>query len=435
MRLATHLRTRRGFTLVEVLVAAGLCMLIMLMITTAFQRAMDTLSQLKSVGEMQQRLRAFETAVRGDLDADHFAGGSGPRVRDQRADTLNSISLANDTAPWRPAALGFFRIQQGKTGDGASATTFKNYGKSYVEGFDTDGNPSTRATDHLLHMTVKRNASRGDKVFSAAMPTAFAVNMNAMQSLNMMQMATTGNTVISDWAEVVYFLDTTNSIGNTPGGVPLYGLYRRTRILPGSGDPSTMSWNTLTSGMSTNDKVACQTLSHSAVTGMLNGPKEVRDPRNRLGGITALRGGTSIDNIVAETDSSGLIGSDLLVTDVISFEIKADWDGGTRAPGQQDATASLTLGNNLADRSTWTYEFPFSDLPETPGSRNTVLANSRVFDTWYDSQSDNWVKPASGAATGETLPQPMRLRAIQIKVRVWDRKNNMARQVTIVQDL
>src|SRR4051794_29782879 len=112
MRLTqTRNANRRGFTLVEVLVAAGLSMLIMTMVTYAFSKAMDSLSQLKSLGEMQQRLRSVETALRTDLNADHFEGGymGGNRVRDQRLDLLNMNVIkppltffTNDTAPWRP---------------------------------------------------------------------------------------------------------------------------------------------------------------------------------------------------------------------------------------------------------------------------------------------------------------------------------------------
>src|SRR5437762_910038 len=100
---------RRGFTLIEVLVAAGLSMLIMAVVTMAFQRGMDTLSQLKSVGEMQQRMRNFEMAMRADLDADHFESRYGGKVSDQRLDLLTP-GLSNDTVTWRPPTRGFIRI-------------------------------------------------------------------------------------------------------------------------------------------------------------------------------------------------------------------------------------------------------------------------------------------------------------------------------------
>lgn len=426
---------RPGFTLVEVLVAAGLSLLIMAVVTQAFMRGMDTLSQLKSVGEMQQRLRTFETVMRADLEADHFESRYGPKVSDQRLDTLaGGPLLTNETTPWRPPSKGFFAIRQqpiyldplnaDNTNTNPNLTT-------WTEGTDSDNLPSTRATDHILHMTVRRNCTGGDKVFSTPLaPNALAT----VSSINMTQMNTSPGTFTSNWAEVLYFLDTTDNLGRTPGGVPLYGLYRRTRLLAASGGSasSAISWTTL----SANDRIASQGMS-VASDGSVNSPSTIRRPMARLGGMTGDRriSPNTIDRITRELDTNGATGSDLMLTDVISFEIKADWEA---TPG---SNILLPGGWNANDDLRASYEYPFSDLPKVLPTRNPALAGQRVFDTWYDLPNTNaWLGTTDGATpqanpNDNAVPQPIRLRAIQIKVRVWDRKNNMARQVTLVQNL
>lgn len=446
MRLS-HLRTRsirRGFTLVEVLVAAGLSMLIMLMVTTAFTQGMDTLSKLKSVGEMQQRLRGFEAVMRTDLEAEHFESRYGPKLSDQRLDLLVP-GLTNDTAiSWRPPTRGFFRIVNDEPSLPPIHATLQQCGMR--EGTsDMTGNLSTRAIDHMLHMTVHRNANRGDKLFHTKLPTS--ANMAAIAPSNMSQMATTPQTLTSDWAEVVYYLDlmdpTTGAIrtvGQTPGGTPLFGLYRRVRVLAGNGTPSSVFMTPMTTGTDRDLVQAVSNMPANMAAGQrpMNGPEEVRNPRARLGGLHSNRFVKSGDPMFVtnawdtvsreESATNTPTGSDLLLTDVISFEVKADWD----LPAVNPAAITspmMTSGN--------TFEFPFNILPVIPGNRNPKLANRRIFDTWYDTPNNSWLPPATGSATGteDTIPMPIRIRALQIKVRVWDRKNGMARQVTIIQDM
>ncbi len=416
--------SRHGFTLVEVLVAAGLSILIMTVVTQAFQRGMQTLSQLKSIGELQQHLRSFESVMRTDLESEHFVSRSGPRVSDQRIEKLQGVTDP-ELVQWRPPTMGFFSIRQGS--------------KSLPEGFDADQLVSTRASNHTLHMTVKRSGAQADKSFSTTLsPNMAAGWTNTMSSISLNQVATQGNAFVSDWAEVIYFLDTTQSIGTTPGGVPLYGLYRRTRVISNSGTPSLTSWTAATSaGMTAKDRSHCLGVSYSPqpanagnnnVDHAMNSPRACRNPHNRLGGMAQNRVGMAdFDTVSAEhfVDNSGNVqytGADLLLGDVISFEVKANWDGGTLAPG----------GNDLA----LTYEYPFSDLPLQ--NRNQLLNGQRIYDTWFDDANGTWLRPDTnpgGVGTTNMIPQLMRVRAVQIKVRVWDRKNNMARQVTLIQDL
>src|SRR6267142_94250 len=73
-RIATthRRRTRPGFTIVELLVAAAVCVLIMAILATCFQTGIDAVRQLKSQGDMTDQLRAAEIVIRRDLQAKRF---------------------------------------------------------------------------------------------------------------------------------------------------------------------------------------------------------------------------------------------------------------------------------------------------------------------------------------------------------------------------
>ncbi len=67
-------RTRTGFTLVELMVAMALTIFIMLILTQAFVIAIDTFTTLKAIGDTQEILRSGANAVRNDLGLDHLEG-------------------------------------------------------------------------------------------------------------------------------------------------------------------------------------------------------------------------------------------------------------------------------------------------------------------------------------------------------------------------
>jgi prepilin-type N-terminal cleavage/methylation domain-containing protein len=64
--------TRRGFTVVELLVSMALIVFIMVILSQAFAAGMETLRQLKALGDQEERLRAAATVLRRDLDAANF---------------------------------------------------------------------------------------------------------------------------------------------------------------------------------------------------------------------------------------------------------------------------------------------------------------------------------------------------------------------------
>ena len=65
------MRRRSGFTLVEVLVAMALILFIMTILAAAFSAATQTVSDLKSAGDLAERLRGAATVIHRDLEATH----------------------------------------------------------------------------------------------------------------------------------------------------------------------------------------------------------------------------------------------------------------------------------------------------------------------------------------------------------------------------
>lgn len=544
MRLSSTHSRRPGFTLVEVIVAAGLCMLIMSVLAGAFAAGIDTFSLLKSTGELNDRLAVGKEIMVGDLSAVHLMDDTGLplRVSNVRYDLLGT-PLAQDAVLGRyvkPPAQGFFRIYQGNV--------------SINEGTDPDGIPSSYATDHVLQMTVRRTPDQPHRMFLARVPNpnpnttpfpnstasnvndawtsdskglaaqpltsnleypytlpppgtpgrtfgdfGFRLQRECVGALSGVSVGASDRSFASPWAEVAYFLRDSGTA--TPGTSPrtLYSLHRRIRLLT-KNDSSLhqLNWNAF--------QAAAPGMSASLATKNLNGPGDITNPNNRMGGAlgtrSALATGANIDTIGPVADAAGnMTGEDILLTNVISFEIKAAWDpgfstftnpGNLTAAGPRYALPVRPVGSGefvpgtpatpivLNPSDTPTSETPFDDLPLAPsvefnwnpndtsmnahvfpqGSGNPIVARwfmdgnyesgkRRIFDTWTSTSILSTSAPWNQAVTPNPnpmfprnwlpnpnyVPLPIRLKAVQIKLRIYDPKNRLTRQITFIQDL
>ncbi|HJZ55257.1 MAG TPA: hypothetical protein VKE74_09880, partial [Gemmataceae bacterium] len=76
MRRTTNNRFRRagrpGFTLVELMVMAAVCVLIMAILASVFQTGIDAMRQVRSSGDMMDQLRSAGEVLKKDLQTDHF---------------------------------------------------------------------------------------------------------------------------------------------------------------------------------------------------------------------------------------------------------------------------------------------------------------------------------------------------------------------------
>jgi prepilin-type N-terminal cleavage/methylation domain-containing protein len=408
-------RSRRGFTLVELLVAMALIIFIMVILTEAFAAGTGAFRALKSAGDMQERLRAAESLIRQDLVHNHFGGP--PAVK---LSTLNG-----------QPNQGYFFIQQSG---------------SLLEGTDAYGNTSYRMNTNappLMCFTVNLGAPfqvppvLGDKGF---LPSDFVVGRLPTPPpippppVPAADASLTGsgpadyqqsNAFISQWAEVGYFLMSTGRTAGTAsplGPQPLYSLRRRIR--PIVADPMNTGLNSTLNGLNIPAsqwghyaEVSCIYTGTVAAPGLLTFPTPTtlagaqtaanqRPMMITLGvmptgqpGIGPLPLGSQ--NVVGQIDGqlppapgqfSPWAGDDLVITDVISFNIRV---------------FSPTLFPTATD---------YSDL-----STNTVTPG------YYDT--------ASTLNTTTTPPSSYPINALEITIRIWDPKTSLARQLTIVQDM
>jgi hypothetical protein len=136
-----------------------------------------------------------------------------------------------------------------------------------------------------------------------------------------------------------------------------------------------------------------------------------------------------------------LVASDLMLTDVTDFEVKVLWDAPTPPSGPPPPWLSQPPDptNNP--------DYPFDRLPV---SNNSAFGTDRVFDTWSQripptAGLDDYGSPigsplwnagyGTGTAGPKTIPIKVRIRAIQIELRIWDVKSKQSRQITIIQDM
>jgi hypothetical protein len=574
-------RNRPGYTLVELLVAAAVSIMIMVILTGAFQAGLDTFRKMRAQGNMNERMRMARQALCDDLASPHFraAGGVYGSTSDYGTDAHDHVSGIDftqvDAFHARPSnsppSDGFFRIWQGPDIDFWGLTPPGNWATNpatlpcVAEGVDTFGNVFTRAKTHALHMTVRRGGAGPNHMFRTQEtgrqiidsntgnvwmpPPALVFPTNFIDPIDYRDLT---GAFTSQWAEVTWFLQLNGSNAN---GLPLFNLYRRQQLVIPS-NPSTLtgpptgnlglppnnaqvlvgngmairvgdmvvilpSPATYNPEMSLRAQFAAPTgnnfnlfYNHSGwpLTALPNPPDNtpcITQPRFRsammhahdLAPAGGLLTSPDLQNLAGIPSQLATVMSflppppnpfqqpyptilqdidtyapaaaqqlhtqydmnDLVLTDVVSFEIKALWDyvDPALAPKQQyqiptSATTSVAVTNA---------DYPYDFLPLSPN--NMVLNGSlipgfsaRVFDTWSQHGPygmtqpqlpvpnappalPNWRRYGVAALqpgeppvnTATQLPLRIRVRAILIRVRIYDAKAEQTRQITIYQDV
>jgi prepilin-type N-terminal cleavage/methylation domain-containing protein len=432
------MRRRTGFTLVEMMVSMALVLFIMVILSQAFVAGLESFRLLKATGDMQERLRTVSSILRQDLASNHFLPGGGAR-------SLSGQDLTSGT--WAPPLKGFFRIWQGS----APSTTNPSY---FDEGPDGDGtvmvsgvpaifNHSFRAIDHQLHFTITSSGNRLENYFSGTVPIppAIATTVTRLDQLGPSDFQSTGS-YNAQWAQVAYFLRATGASAN---GTPLFGLYRRQVAILADPDATAMN-NAMSpprppySGAATTNAafldqtyydVSCK--ADAAGNLFFQTSADVTIPQLRFGTqIDATSAGIPVANVgsianpiytypkldeqVTGTNSSHF-GDDLLLTDVVSFEVKV----------------LHSLHQN---------EFVSLFDASVPNGYNSAInpLNVRVFDTWTQTVNSTydysgWNSATSSMPSNTAIPMKINILALQITVRVWDAKSQQTRQITIIQDM
>jgi type II secretory pathway pseudopilin PulG len=403
------MQRRQAFTLVELLVAMALIIFMMVILAEAFSVGMETFRRLKAIGDMNSRMRTVVVALRSDLQADHFEGG-------KRLSDPNFFDRG-------PPQQGFFRIYQG--------------GGLSVEQQDSGGDqiPATRAVNHILHLAVKKRGNERNDFFQGRVPTGSLLLNLGRPDARYQDTANPATPIFtSQWAEVAYFLRPNDQ---QAGSTPLYALYRRQLLAVPDED-------SVNRGAALNAKVASTTAGYLDISCKnqggnfyFNSPMDLTMPVRRFGMVEPL----NVPNVRAGLpNTSGtyprlvdqdanLSTADLLLTDVISFEV----------------TVLLEKGAEFVDL------FHTTVTPFDNSNRAFPAGGPRVFDTWSSYKDDlhdysTWDLPGTDT-TGTRDPsvsiplyrnaagEQIRILAVKITLRVWDAKAQQARQVSLIQDL
>jgi prepilin-type N-terminal cleavage/methylation domain-containing protein len=455
-------RTRRGFTIVELLVAMALIVLIMTVLSEAFVAGLSAFRSLKSIGDMQERMRLTASRIKQDLASPHFEAYR--RLSDIDPYWLDPNIGNGDQVTRLPGGRpqqGFLRIQTPRSPTNPNPASAP-ISSLLAEGQDGDGiwswitDPRMvvpaapgAISGPILHFTIKtvperKDALRRDQVFSTPVPPSMAGNPLMATGASLIDQVEGPpdfrqfGLMNSPWAEVCWFLVPT---GDTAGGgtTPIYSLYRRQRLLiaprrdtfyatspiatpPGGGvawtglgqyygvscepDPSNVPPNSLLLWNS-EYSVAEQPYIGRAVARSMN-----YQPQNPPGTPSTLQ---SLAQWVSQPVPVGTQPQTATAPFANGFPT-----------GVNPENAAL-LGDDLVTTDVISFEIKVL-RPNAPDFQD-------LNDVFIDG-GGNPQTPYGGVYDTATAPQGwLSLRAIKVTIRVWDFKTQQSRQISIIQDL
>lgn len=340
---------RAGFTLVELMISATITVMIMTILSICFQTSMKAMSAMRAQGDAADQLRAVGEVIKRDVDATHFLpsdpGSNGPM--------LNRGRRLSDYVVGSSPRTGFFYLES--PDNTSSAATV-------IEGNDGVF-ASTRSTACRLWTTCVLTGGSEGNLFTATVG---------------------GTAVSSEAAEIAYFLTAMPGETTAPGldGVShqRFNLHRRQRL------------------------VAVDVNKQAQFNALLSDPNPVVRQqadtfisRNQLNATQSHRMDTFIATTRPAFPAALVSGDDIILSNVISFEIKPTW------------------------------------FPQNP------LRAPRAFATNTDAPFDYLTTATGNTAqfTIDTLTgmQGTRINAVQVRLRIYDPKARTARQTTFVFDL
>lgn len=385
--LRTRTPARRpGFTIVELMVSAAICVVIMTILATCFQISIDTMRHMRSTAEMADQLRAATTVIERDLagspdrPTEHFLAepnkpNGGVQVSNQRLDLVG----------WTPPRGGFFRVRSfeppatGREGaDAIGISSSRSSGTLRSNGTLADGN--------LLHFTSVLSGQSEADFYYARVP------------------AGTENKHRARAAEIAYFLDPVPR-GRTTTGLDTFQLIRRQRLVGKTDIEASQLPSSSRGGVDDSAVIALKDAGGGNMQACTLA--DLVDQANRLGGangtpLATTDAGASDASLAPLSKNPSRLGDDVLLSNVLSFEVKLIWTPGTGEPRPR----------------------LFATNTDNP------------FDTIQGASQAAGQNPAK--VEFDTRPSPpfaVRVQAIQIRLRIWDPKLQAARQVTLVQDL
>ena len=429
---STQIRVnKKGFTLVELLVSMAIIIFMLSIMSQAFVIATTCMSGLKGVGELLDKGRPVLAVLQKDLSAYHFDG-------------YKRLSDA-DFWDYGPPRQGYFKISEG--------------GNTVVEGLPTtDGvtyQRSGSAADHRLAFTSRLSGKNPDDFYVTAFEQynpgsdynslvgLFNSGGTLQASKNSQRYDFTPGVLHSQWAEIAYFIKANNRTAN---GTPLMDLYRQQKaVLPSNSEANGLAisdtmpappYPANTSKMPYYENFSCKS---NAGKIYFNSPSDLTMPNYRM---------------VSGVPNTLYANSDLLMTDVISFDVRILPD------------SSLNDFLLVSSLSSTFYRYNQNSNTQAPPC---------IFDTWttgndgtqydlgdfstgvwqptaWDSNNINYTPMGTGVNPATLIPiwnhnrsgmagniftpnKGLRINAIQVSIRIWDEKSQKAREFKIIQRL
>ena len=355
---------RSGFTLVELMISAAITVIIMTILSICFQTSMSAMSAMRAQGDAADQLRAVGEVMKRDIKADHFLPAESATAVANNGRRLSDYDFRGAAQ----ASSGFFYIRSPASFNEGNDGVFDSYRS------DLPGGPA------LWFTSVLAGGTEG----------------------NLYTASVGGNIVSSEAAEVAYFLVPTGQGTSGPAGLPTFHLIRRQRLIASNSAIGSNLQLAVNSGLSGLDLNVREVISTYPVIG-----PPAQTIVNTMGTIAYAANRPAFPGLL----SSPRTGDDIIISNVISFEVKPTWQprGGLPfIPGPR------VFGNS----------FPGVDVAFTPA------ANTASSDAPYDTLS------AFAGNTFDTItPLPIRINAVQIRLRIYDPKVKTARQLTIINDL
>ena len=454
---STQIRIRKkGFTLVELLVSMAIIIFMLSIMSQAFVIATTCMSGLKGVGELLDKGRPVLAVLQKDLSAYHFDG----------------YKRLSDADFWDngPPRQGYFQIYEGYS-EGKAFIPLRDLpdlisNKVPIEsdlikeneGKTTDGVTYQRSgyiSDHRLAFTSRLSGKNPEDFYVTAFEQynpgsdynslvgLFNSGGTLQASKNSQRYDFTPGVLHSQWAEIAYFTKANNRTAN---GTPLMDLYRQQKaVLPSNSEANGLLLNG--ANILQYENFSCKSVVNNpgppATTKIyFNSPSDLTMPNYRM-----LSG---VPNVLPAHFKS-----DLLITDVISFDVRILPDSSL-----QDFSLVSSLLPSLTFRYNQipnTFTFPCIFDTWTTGNDGTQYDIGN-FDTgvWQPTAWDStksplfpapnntginpatlipiWNHNRSGMAGKDFTPSKgLRINAIQVSIRIWDEKSQKAREFKIIQ--
>lgn len=501
MRLhSLHPRHQRaGLTLVEMMIALALSIFIMAILSEAFVKGLEVFGQYKALADLDQRLRTVANIIRRDLRAPHFENSKrlsectvsnrpmpvldGLRPGIYSAQEALALNQQLKQYSLKSPAQGFFSIEENANRAVGATTIF--------EGADASGRPSYRdqvvfdaagniiRSSDVLHFTSRLEGNDPDKFFYGKVRNGSPLDGIGRNFGTTRYDSAANNLFTSQAAELLYFLgrDETTflpGVGTLNGPVLTFNLYRQAWLLVpdqySNGDQPLFDNSYANTAAETlrffaeNDVSAFRDFSVANVPGMFFNTMASVQHRSRRRGVNSMNptlppfgpplSSTNPVPVVRSPrfiSGTGLLdGSDIMLTNVISFDVKVFDPFAYKIP--YDAASPATTGpasgrGAYVDIGDVIQTAPTGVNPRPTAGGLTTDNLQPVFGGPINSSDpvdtfDTGTSRLEGVPGGTNLG-PLTSRAthrypitsIQITIRVFEPKSQQTRQITIIQDM